>query len=130
MVTIPLLVVVPELAVVKWPDPDLTLKATVTPATAKFLASTTVAVMVVVFDPSALIEAADEARMTVAGGPTMVVVVVEMTVVGDVVLPASPPPALHPCNPRTAISHAAKRNAWNLAVSKVARIGSSHMIQA
>ncbi len=130
MVTVPLLDEGPELAVVKCPDPDLTVKATVAPETARFFASTTVAVMVAVFEPSALIEATEEARITAAGGPMRVVVVVELTVVFDVVPLASPPPLLHPCNPRAATSHAADKNAFNLFVNMVAHIGGIHMIHA
>lgn len=129
MVTIPLLVDVPELAVEKWPAPDLTEKATVAPETARFFASTTVAVIVVVFDPSALIVAADEDRMIEAAGPAVVAVLVPELpdALGEVLL-ASPPPALQACKPKTDASNAT--TTMNLPISMFARFGRPWRIPA
>jgi len=129
MVTIPLLVDVPELAVEKWPAPDLTEKATVAPETARFFASTTVAVIVVVFDPSALIVAADEDRMIEAAGPAVVAVLApELPDALDEVLLASPPPALQACKPRAIASHAT--TSMNRLISMFARCDSTRKIPA
>lgn len=105
MVTTPLVEEAPELTP-SWPE--LALNFTVAPETARLLASTTVAVMVVEFVPSALIEAADEARITAAAGPEVGVVVPPAG--GTVTLPAAPPPPPHPVNPSRSANNVVAKN--------------------
>ena len=112
MVTLPLEVETPEL---KPSCPELAVNFTVAPETARLLASTTVAVMVVELVPSALIEAADEARSTAAGGPAVGLVV--PPVVGGVALPAAPPPPPQPDKPRISVNNDAARNACTFLVN-------------
>ncbi|MCX7176538.1 MAG: hypothetical protein NT159_21975 [Proteobacteria bacterium] len=98
MVTVPPAEEIPELT----PNcPEVAVKSTVAPETGSLAASTTVAVIVVEVDPSALTDAADEARMMAAAD-----------VAGDVVLAGVPPPLRQPVNPR--ISNAAAGNRCNL----------------
>lgn len=93
--------------------PPVVLNLTVAPETGKLLASTTVAVIVAVVDPSAFIDEVELLRITEAA-----VVVPEVLLA----LPVAPPPPPHPVKPIRLVSIAPVRNTRNIVFSMAAPI--------